>query len=188
MGRLRYRQKLLNNVAKLIVLASLLLCASPFAAQAKSYAIPINLTTHATQTTIAELNEGGEPFHGTQIEVTGEVVGDIINNFDGQYWLTLNDKKSAISVLVTADMASQIDRAGNYQVTGTIVKVSGSYHVACEQHFGPSDIHATKLEVVSASSSRVTPADFSLFAAGLVFALVGGILTLIYRMLKERSR
>lgn len=76
-------------------------------------------------TDIADL-AGAESFHDTQtVQVTGEVVGDHINDeLDSNLcWITLQSTKaddySLVSVLMTNEQAKLIENYGNYNTDGT---------------------------------------------------------------------
>ena len=176
-----FRQKLPGTISRLICLASLLFF----------FALP-SITALAapavTSTTIEELASRGKDFHGQLISFQGEAIGDLINSSDGRIWLTLRDQRAAIGVIIDVQMAAQISNLGRYQVEGTTVEITGVFHLACDEHDGPTDVHATSLTVVSPGGVVPQTFNFNLLLFGLVLALAGGILTIVYRLLVERSR
>jgi hypothetical protein len=142
----------------------------------------------AIPTSIATLNSAGEELHGQTVRFKGEVIGDVIYGSEGKVWLTVRDEHGAISVIVSADLVAQIADFGRYQVRGDTVEVSGVFHLSCSEHDGLTDVHATELDVVASGGPESQPFDIRLLIAGLVLAGVGAVLSVVYRLLVERSR
>lgn len=145
-------------------------------------------------TDIADL-AGAESFHDTQtVQVTGEVVGDHINDeFDPNLcWITLQSTKaddySLVSVLMTNEQAKLIENYGNYNIDGTILQVRGTFYLSCSEHQGLSDIHAKEVTVVKQGSPRKHPVnDAVLWTSCLAVGL--GVLSLFtYSFLRERRK
>lgn len=145
-------------------------------------------------TDISELS-GAESFHDTQmVQVTGEVVGDRINDESDSNlcWITLQslneNDSSTVAVLMTHEQASLIDRYGNYQTNGTELQVRGVFYLTCPEHEGLSDLHAQEVTVVHAGSEREHATNPGvLWAAFLAIGL--GLLSLFtYRFLRERRK
>lgn len=145
-------------------------------------------------TDIADL-AGAESFHDTQtVQVTGEVVGDHINDeLDSNLcWITLQSTKaddySLVSVLMTNEQAKLIENYGNYNTDGTIFQVRGTFYLSCSEHQGLSDIHAKEVTVVKQGSPRKHPVnDAVLWTSCLAVGL--GVLSLFtYSFLRERRK
>lgn len=145
-------------------------------------------------TDIADL-AGAESFHDTQtVQVTGEVVGDHINDeLDPNLcWITLQSTKaddySLVSVLMTNEQAKLIENYGNYNTDGTILQVRGTFYLSCSEHQGLSDIHAKEVTVVKQGSPRKHPVnDAVLWTSCLAVGL--GVLSLFtYSFLRERRK
>lgn len=145
-------------------------------------------------TDIADL-AGAESFHDTQtVQVTGEVVGDHINDeLDPDLcWITLQSTKaddySLVSVLMTNEQAKLIENYGNYNTDGTILQVRGTFYLSCSEHQGLSDIHAKEVTVVKQGSLRKHPVnDAVLWTSCLAVGL--GVLSLFtYSFLRERRK
>ena len=123
-------------------------------------------------TDIADL-AGAESFHDTQtVQVTGEVVGDHIND----------------ELLMTNEQAKLIENYGNYNTDGTILQVRGTFYLSCSEHQGLSDIHAKEVTVVKQGSPRKHPVnDAVLWTSCLAVGL--GVLSLFtYSFLRERRK
>jgi hypothetical protein len=138
--------------------------------------------------TISELNAQSKALDGQVVCFQGEVIGDAIKSTEGCVWLALRDAHSAISVIIDADKTADIGSFGRYQVEGTTVEITGTFHLACDEHDGLTDVHALSLRVISPGGSVPEPLDTRLLVAGVVMALVGAALTFFYRLLVERSR
>lgn len=145
-------------------------------------------------TDIADL-AAAESFHDTQtVQVTGEVVGDHINDeLDPNLcWITLQSTKaddySLVSVLMTNEQAKLIENYGNYNTDGTILQVRGTFYLSCSEHQGLSDIHAKEVTVVKQGSPRKHPVnDAVLWTSCLAVGL--GVLSLFtYSFLRERRK
>lgn len=145
-------------------------------------------------TDIADL-AGAESFHDTQtVQVTGEVVGDHINDeLDPDLcWITLQSTKaddySLVSVLMTNEQAKLIENYGNYNTDGTILQVRGTFYLSCPEHQGLSDIHAKEVTVAKQGSPRQHPVnDAVLWTSCLAVGL--GVLSLFtYSFLRERRK
>ena len=145
-------------------------------------------------TTIESLFDQASLYDNRTVQVVGEVVGDRIeaNDGTGNCWVTLTstneDNSSSISVLLSAELASQIDHYGRYGVTGTTLQVRGTYHQACDVHDGLPDIHATASSVLQKGIEH--PDEFSLgaFAPGFLAIVIGLALMGVFYVARERMR
>lgn len=145
-------------------------------------------------TTIESLFDQASLYDNRTVQVVGEVVGDRIEANDGlgNCWIMLTsvyeDNSTSISVLLSDDLANQIDRYGRYGVTGTTLQVRGTYHQACDEHDGQPDLHATISSVLSKGSDH--PDEFSLakFAPGFITIVIGLALVGLFYIARERMR
>lgn len=145
-------------------------------------------------TDISELS-GAESFHDTQtVQVTGEVVGDRINDETdaNMCWITLQslneNDQSSVSVLMSNEQAQLIDRYGNYRVNGTELQVRGVFYLSCPDHQGLSDLHAQEVTVVKTGSDRAHSVNPAILWAGFLAVGLGLISLLTYRFLRERRK
>lgn len=145
-------------------------------------------------TTIESLFEQASLYDNRTVQIVGEVVGDRIETNDGtgNCWVMLTsmdeDNSSSISVLLSAEQASQIDHYGRYGVTGTTLQVRGTYHQACGVHDGLPDLHATNSSVLAKGIEHpdlLNPVDF---LPGFVLILAGLALMGVYYFARERMR
>lgn len=126
------------------------------------------------------------------VQVEGEVIGDRVAEGPGYYWIELSsydeDDTATISVFLSEDQTAQIDRYGRYGVTGTTLQVRGTYHQACDEHEGLSDIHATNSAVVARGVDHQDVFDFGAFLPGILTVGIGIVLLLVFRFARERMR
>ena len=66
-----------------------------------------------------------------------------------------------------ADDVRAIEVWGDYDHTGDSVLVTGVFHVACDEHGGDMDIHATSLEVIEPGATRQHPLEWYKGVVGL---------------------
>lgn len=145
-------------------------------------------------TNIVELLNGDRTYQRTTVQVTGEVVGDAIRaeQDEGKYWLTLRDVKDdqegSISVLVDEATVQAIDTYGSYNKIGTMLRVKGTFFVACSSHEGIMDIHADSVTVVTSGHTLKDEFKLPKLIPGVVLCVIGALLTALYYYLAERER
>ena len=173
------------------VLAMLMLMgpfAGPLGLMTPAYAMP--------DTTITELENAGADMDGRRVDFVGEAVGDIINAGEGYVWVTLVDTDprqeasgyASISVYMASTDAVLISNLGRYHVVGTMVEVSGVFHLACSEHEGLSDVHASTVIVLEAGGPTKQNVNVGMVVWGLLFAVVAGLLLFLFYRLRERLR
>jgi hypothetical protein len=94
----------------------------------------------------ASLIERAKELNGSEVQYSGEVIGDIMARGD-HYWINVLDHGTAIGVWITASQRELIEKVGRYGSIGDQVTVVGQFNRACSQHGGDLDIHATTLVV-----------------------------------------
>lgn len=145
-------------------------------------------------TDISELSDA-ESFHDAQmVQVSGEVVGDRINDETDPNlcWIALQslneNDSSTVSVLMTHEQADLIDRYGNYHVNGTELQVRGMFYLTCPEHEGLSDLHAQEVTVVHAGSDREHATNPAVLWAAFLAVGIGLLSLFTYRFLRERRK
>ncbi|NHM16882.1 hypothetical protein GMI69_09530 [Eggerthellaceae bacterium zg-887] len=143
-------------------------------------------------TSIQDLSAADPYFDNQTVQVTGEVVGDSIRaTLRGRYrWIVLSSAadSSTISVYLSEESAAKIDQFGRYGVRGTTLKVRGTFHLACAQHDGASDLHAEDVAVVSPGETVHETFDPHAFIPGAVLVSVGLAMMMVFYLLSERRR
>lgn len=145
-------------------------------------------------TDISELSDA-ESFHDAQmVQVSGEVVGDRINDESDPnlFWITLQslneNDSSSVSVLMSREQADLIDRYGNYHVNGTELQVRGMFYLTCPEHEGLSDLHAQEVTVLHAGSDREHTTNPAVLWAAFLAIGIGLLSLFTYRFLRERRK
>jgi hypothetical protein len=138
--------------------------------------------------TVTGLSNAGSLLDGQEVDFTGEAVGDIINGEGGKKWLTLVDADSSISVYVSAPDAQKVVNLGRYKQTGTTLEISGIFHLACSQHEGLTDVHATSVTVLDPGGSQEQSVSVLQLQLGGVLVVIGVLLLVLFHYLKERTR
>lgn len=145
-------------------------------------------------TSLEDLAGADSYYDGQTVQVTGEAVGDAVRaEIDGSMrWVTLESLEepggSALAVYMTEGQAGLVDTFGDYAATGTTLRVQGTYHLVCSEHEGISDVHAETVSVVSPGEARVDDFDPMAFVPGIVLVIVGCVLLLAFRFVRERGR
>lgn len=141
---------------------------------------------------IIDLSNADSYYDKQTVQITGEVVGDIIDARDGMVWVTLseasNSSNASVAVLMTRESASHIDALGRYGTTGTMLQVRGVFHLACPDDQGLSDVHATSVAVVAKGIHHANEFRPEAFAVGAALTVVGFALMGLFRYLRERQR
>ena len=139
-------------------------------------------------TTIRELNETTQR-QPKQVTVKGEAVGDILNaQQQGYKWILLLDDESSISVFMTDEDAQKVTWLGRYDQKGTILEISGEFHVDCDDHDGLTDIHATSVKVLEEGHRVSRPFDGYKIGIGALLIVAGAALSVLHWRLRERTR
>jgi len=164
----------------------------------------------AASVTITDLTDEPTDYDNKEVVFSGEAIGDILRAHDGYVWVTLTDHENAgivtdtgdpsdiartsfdinasISVLMTNEQAALITNLGRYRVEGTTLEITGSFYLACEEHQGQSDVHATSVKVVTPGGKLSQSPRISLLIVGIVLICVGVALTFLFRVLRNRQR
>ena len=141
---------------------------------------------------IVDLSNADSYYDKQTVQITGEVVGDIIDARDGMVWVTLsevsNSSNASVAVLMTRESASHIDTLGRYGATGTMLQVRGVFHLACPEDQGLSDVHATSVAVVAKGAHHANEFRPEAFAVGAALTAIGFALMGLFRYLRERQR
>ncbi len=182
----------------LALAASLLLPASPaFADEPAEGANAVDTaqlpdSSFIYDTSISDLSTADTYYDRQTVQVTGEVIGDKIEAGadDRHCWITLSSAggASTVSVYLTDEAAAKIDSFGKYNVKGTTLQVRGTFHLACSEHDGASDIHAQVVTVTERGKAMPDVFDIWSFVPGAVAVIVGLALMAVFYVLRERQR
>ncbi len=143
-------------------------------------------------TSIPDLSTADTYYDRQTVQVTGEVIGDTIEAGadDRHCWITLSSTggASSVSVYMTDEAAAKIDSFGKYNVKGTTLQVRGTFHLACSEHDGASDIHAQVVTVTERGKAMPDAFDAWSFVPGVVAVVIGLALMAVFYVLRERQR
>ena len=145
-------------------------------------------------TSLVELASATSYYDGQTVQITGEVVGDIIHaGTDGTHvWLTLAstnpDSDATVVVYLPSSAVSIIDTLGAYGKTGTILQVRGTFHLVCPDHEGVSDIHVENVNVVTPGTSSPDTFSWAALQPGILLLVLAGVLLLAFHLLRQRLR
>lgn len=142
--------------------------------------------------TIASLEKADSYMDGQTVQVVGEAVGDRVfsESTPGYCWITLeavDGTYAEVAVYMTEHASEAIDTYGAYSRTGTTLRVRGTFNLACRDHEGLSDLHATNVTVKAKGRQNATPFNMAQVVPGIVLVLVGVGLALGYHRLRERE-
>lgn len=151
----------------------------------------------AEEVTIQDLVGEMGRYDGREVTITGEAVGDIMMR--GEYgWVTVNDDEYAkvsieeggefagysnlgISVWAPRDELERIGALGGYKNKGDRVRVTGTFHRACPEHGGDTDIHASRLEILERGHAIPHPLAWWKLALALALAAITLVLAYFWR-------
>lgn len=144
-------------------------------------------------TSIDTLQKADPYLDGQTVQVTGEVVGDRIRaEFDpGFCWIVLQSNDGSyteVPVFLSTVLTEPIDTYGAYGRKGTTLQIRGTFHLACPDHEGLTDLHADTASVVAKGHSNEREFDIGAFLPGIVLVMVGLIMLLVFRHMREGQR
>lgn len=143
------------------------------------------------ETSIADLAQASAYYEGLSVLVSGEVVGDRVNDETNgnRCWITLQDdakSPSAIAVVMDTAQTDAIDTYGRYGQTGTTLQVFGTFHLSCRDHQGMSDIHAESVSALEQGKADTPEVDGRVLIAGVGAVVLGLALLALYQVRRER--
>ena len=128
------------------------------------------------------LKKDGKKYDGEKIIFEGEAIGDIMGRGENR-GVNLKDGDFVIGVWMSKKDAEKITYLGRYGVKGDIVRVEGVFNQNCKIHYGETDIHAEKVEIVK--KGEIIKEKLDLTKVWLSFIL--GIITLIFIFISRKS-
>lgn len=139
-------------------------------------------------THVAVLVSVNRALDNSDVRFSGEVVGDVVNADDGYKWVNImGTANNVIGVRMSNEQARLIQNVGSYHAAGTILQVTGTYHIACPEHQGELDVHALNIEVLDNGG----PATHLISTRRLLIAIslcaLSAILSLTFIILRRRT-
>lgn len=138
------------------------------------------------ETRVGVLVSTNRALNDSEVSFTGEAVGDIVNADEGHKWTNISGTSNAvISVYMPDDLAGLIQHVGDYHETGTSLKITGTYHVACPEHEGELDVHASAAEVTDNGGPVTHMVAPGRLGAAFAFCAVAGLLLVLYLLARR---
>ena len=144
-------------------------------------------------TSISDLANNGTQFDGQRVQISGEVIGDLIevDDYPNLAWICLRSiqgEDDTISVIVNRQDAEQIDTYGKYDVRGTIVQVLGSFHLTCKDHEGECDLHCQNFNIVEKGYTFGETFNIFTFLLSLICCAIAIDVFLFYKIKNESAK
>lgn len=145
------------------------------------------------ETEIAALNNQPHLYDRRTVQVTGEVVGDIIKAEDPHYrWLIIQDlnigSDAQISLYVTPVQAQKIDKFGRYGVRGSIIKATGMFQEVDPELEGAQSLRTSDLVVLEKGVITKPPFRLDHFMPGFFAVFLGCVVLYVFYRAHERQR
>ena len=83
------------------------------------------------------------------------------------------------------DLAKLIQNVGDYHMTGTTLKITGTYHIACPEHEGELDVHASTAEVTDNGGPVTHMVAPGRLEAAFVLCIVAGLLLMAFLLVRR---
>ena len=139
-------------------------------------------------TRIGVLVAANQALDGAQVRFEGEALGEAVQASGGNVWVAVgNTAGQSISVLMSEDDAETIGMYGSYQATGSTIQVTGTYHVACDEHQGELEVHADAVELVVEGSVTQHTVSAKRLRTGVALCVLGVALVMAYELLRRRA-
>lgn len=135
---------------------------------------------------VSDLVSAHHSLDGREVILVGEAIGEALGAHRDWKWVNVLGTADAIGVVVPAEWVGRIDRFGDYQEFGSLVRVEGILNIACAEHGGDLDVHAIALEVVEPGRDRPDEASpIRLVGAGGLAVFGLGLFVLYGRVMKR---
>lgn len=108
----------------------------------------LSLNVKAAEITdINNLIEYAKEFDGQEVTVQGEAIGERLDRGDYS-WVNINDSTNAIGIWLNKNEAEGVTYYGDYKHKGDIIRITGIFHRACNEHGGEADLHTNSIEII----------------------------------------
>ncbi len=138
-------------------------------------------------TRVAVLISVNRALDGSEVRFSGEVVGDVVNADPGYKWVNImGTTNNVIGVRMSDEQAALIQNKGSYQASGTVLQVTGTYHIACPEHQGELDVHASNVEVKDNGGPIVHFVSLQRILIAATLCVLAALLIMIFAILRRR--
>ncbi|MFH1772610.1 MAG: hypothetical protein ABH872_07330 [Candidatus Omnitrophota bacterium] len=136
-------------------------------------------TAYAEVTSIQEVLSSPALFDKKQVEIEGEIIGELLNDKAGA-WVNISDRGNNIGIFLPGqDMVKNISYWGKYGIIGDRVKVTGTFFNNCSQH-QEIDVHSEKIEVIKAGFKDIKPPSPRKIEITLALFIIWLTITIVY--------
>ena len=133
------------------------------------------------ETRVGVLVSANRALNNSEVSFVGEAVGDLVNAGEGYKWANISGTSNAvISVYMPDDLAKLIQNIGDYHETGTSLKITGTYHIACPEHEGELDVHANAAEFTDNGGPVTHMIVPGRLQAAFALCVIAGLLLMLY--------
>ncbi len=138
-------------------------------------------------TRVAVLISVNRALDGSEVRFTGEVVGDVVNADPGYKWVNImGTANNVIGVRMSDEQAVLIQNRGSYHATGTTLQITGTYHIACPEHQGELDVHASNVVLKDNGGPVTHLVSVQKLLIAVTLCVLAALLILIFLLLRRR--
>lgn len=145
-----------------------------------------SVLAHASTVPIGDLIEKSIEYDNNLVEVTGEVIGDVM--FRGNMaWVNIGDRTGVIGVWISSKQAEKIRFAGDYQHQGDTVKVTGIFKRDNEKQGGDLSIEGKMLETIKFGKAVHHSISYMKLGSGVILSFMALLLYGLKKKVKIKS-
>lgn len=126
------------------------------------------------------LSQADPTLDGQSVQFSGEAIGETLRASGETRWVNVLDNGTAIGVVAPTSMLQSIDGFGDWSQVGTRIEVTGVFNVACDEHGGDLDVHATEIRVLA--PAREIPRPISTWKIFVSVAILAAFAALVARL------
>jgi hypothetical protein len=136
---------------------------------------------------VSTLVKHGKEFDGQYVEITGEVIGDIMLRGEKAWLNVLSPEGIAIGVLCPAYQTKQVTYLGNYRQHGDTILVKGLFHRFFKGQGGETMVEGYAVDILRPGYPTRHPVPIKKIIFTMSLALLAGTL-LAYQLHMNRKR
>lgn len=150
---------------------------------------PLSLNVKAADITdINNLIENAKGLDGQEVTVQGEAIGESMDRGDYS-WVNINDGTNAIGIWLIKNEAEKVTNFGSYKYKGDVLKITGIFHRACNEHGGEADLHCNSIEIVKEGypvKEQIAPAKIITTTLLTAFAIL--FLLFLFKTIEVKAK
>lgn len=126
-------------------------------------------------------------YDGETVRITGEAIGEALRADDGTVWVNVLGEGLLLGVVIDRASAEDIRVYGDYGHRGDQVLVEGEFSISCTEHPGETDIHVTRMQLLSRGETVGHPVPWPRVYLGAGALVVATVLGVLYRRREHRA-